>query len=224
MYRSSIPKSAREHVVERYTSREKKRTVYILRSKIVGMRLFRLSGELLFEYPLKNGFYHGTIFRWGLLGRMLSSKPYVDGEPHGISRQWSDDGKLLGTYTMTHGTGIEFWWTQREDGTIYPMTVRYMQDGQLHGFSWRINEDGTVFDEFHWVGGDWHGIERNWNRRGLLHRNSPRYYIRGEQVTKRQYERACADDPSLPKFRKADNEPKRKFPPEVAKFFKRKKP
>lgn len=82
---------------------------------------------------------------------------------------------------------------------------------------------GKLTEELHCQSGQPHGIERQWNARGRLRRGYPRYYLRGEQVNERRYERACAGDPSLPKFRQKDNEPKRKFPPEVAKFFKRKK-
>jgi len=210
-------------VVERYTSGEKKRTVYILKGRVIGTRLFRLSGELLFEHPLKNGFYHGTAFRWNFLGRMLSSKPYVDGKPHGIARQWSNERKLLGTCRMRHGAGTEFQWDERTDGTVYPTLARYMLNGHLHGFDWSINEDGILLDEDHWMDGGWHGIAREWNAKGRLRRGYPCYYLHGKRVNKRQYQRACASDSSLPKFRRVDNESKRKFPPEAAKFFKGKK-
>ncbi len=40
--------------------------------------------------------------------------------------------------------------------------------------------------------------------------------MNGKKVTKRQYLRACKDDPSLPQFREEDNKPSRTFPPEIA--------
>jgi hypothetical protein len=43
----------------------------------------------------------------------------------------------------------------------------------------------------------------------------PRYWVNNKQVTKREYLRACANHANLPPFRESDNQPRRKFPPEV---------
>lgn len=222
MYRSSIPKSARERVVAYYPDGAKQRAEYVMRGKVVGVRRFHKTGEPWSEIPLKDGVYHGTVYRWDIPGVLLSSEPFVNGLAHGLARQWSDDGKLIGSYEMKRGTGIDLWWGDC-DGKLSVSEVRYMKDGKRHGFEWWIGSDGKLTEELHCQNGEPHGIERLWNAQGRLRRGYPRYYLHGERMNKRRHERACASDASLPKFREADNEPKRKFPPEVAKFFKRKK-
>ena len=70
--------------------------------------------------------------------------------------------------------------------------------------------------ESHFAEGLEHGIQRDWDSTGRLRRGFPKYFINGEQVTKRQYLRAAKLDSSLPPFREEDNRPERQFPPEVA--------
>ncbi|HLF00527.1 MAG TPA: hypothetical protein VI547_01030, partial [Anaerolineales bacterium] len=188
---------------------------YLVRGRIVGIRRYKSDGVLVSEQPLKDGFYHGTVYRWGFSGTLILSRPYVAGKQHGKVWQWSDDGSLLGTYTMNHGTGIEIHWTQGGADSMLPRLVRPMRDGKLHGYEWWIDENEILSGELHWVDGQWHGIDRCWNAKGRLKRGFPKYYIHGQRVAKRQYTKACISDPTLPKFNPADNTPKRKFPPEV---------
>jgi hypothetical protein len=93
-----------------------------------------------------------------------------------------------------------------------------MKDGNPLGFEWWLNEDGkTISHERHWREGQWHGIERQWNGQGRLRRGYPRYWLGNERVSRAQYLRACGHDASLPKFRKAENLPRRSFPNEIRK-------
>jgi len=62
-------------------------------------------------------------------------------------------------------------------------------------------------------------IERKWNLEGRLRRGFPKYHVAGHQVTRRQYVKATAVDPSLPPFRKKEIHPRRKFPRVVAKHL-----
>jgi len=73
----------------------------------------------------------------------------------------------------------------------------------------------SVHQENHFSQNLQHGIQRRWNFNGKLKRGYPKYWVNDKQVSKRQYLRARATDPTLPPFRKADNLPRRKFPPEV---------
>lgn len=220
-YKSSIPKTAREHVVEKYPDGKKKRAEYRLRGKVVGIRCFFETGEPDFENGLKNGKKHGTEYVWYCPNLLSSSEPFVEGVAHGTVKQWSSDGKLIGTYRMTHGTGLDLWREQREDGSVYLSEVRSCKDGHCHGFGWDINEDQeSVHKELHFSSsGLWHGICREWNARGRLCRGYPQYYVNNKKVTKRQYLLACKDDPTLPPFRVEDNSPSRVFPPEIAKHL-----
>jgi antitoxin component YwqK of YwqJK toxin-antitoxin module len=216
VYRSSIPKEARERVVERHSNGSKKKAEYLVDDEIVGVREFTEAADLDYEFALKNGKKHGVEYRWSDPGGLLSAEPYANGFPHGTARQWSSDGKLIGTYTMVRGTGIDLWRGQQEDGSVYLAEVHYMKAGFPHGFEWYLREDqATVFIERHWQNGHLHGVEREWNSRGRLHRGYPRYYVNDDKVTKRQYLKACASDPTLPRWRAEDNDPARYFPAEI---------
>ncbi len=107
-YRSSIPKVARERVTATFEASQQKRIAeYILNGKLVGVRHFHETGELKYENPLRNGLLHGIVYRSDIPGKLLSAEPYFKGFPHGTASQWSDEGKLIGTYTMKQGTGID---------------------------------------------------------------------------------------------------------------------
>jgi hypothetical protein len=217
-YRSSIPKAAREYVTATFaTSPQKYKAECILNGEVVGIRHFHETGELEYECPLKNGVIHGIEYRSDTPGKLLSAEPYSNGFPHGAAKQWSESGELLGTYTMRHGTGIDLWWCEcTESGHPFLSEARYLKDGKRHGFEWWLNEDQqSAWQECHFWDGQMHGIERSWNAHGRLHRGYPRYWVKDVRMTKRQYLRECAKDPTLPPFCEVDNRPQRRFPPEV---------
>lgn len=219
-YKSSIPGTAREKVTERFPSGRKRKAEYRVGGKVVGIRYFFQSGEPEHECGLKEGKKHGVEYWW--LGGNLprSAEPFVDGLPHGLAKQWDQDGRLLGTYRMVRGTGIDLWRQRREDGSICLSEVLHLNGGHRHGFEWWLNEDQrTVYIERHWRESMWHGIYREWNEAGRLRRGFPQYFVSGAQVTKRQYLKACASDPTLPPFRQQDNSPSRAFPPKVVKHL-----
>ncbi|HEY1219217.1 MAG TPA: hypothetical protein VGF03_09790 [Bryobacteraceae bacterium] len=217
-YRSSIPKEAQERVTATFVASPRKyRAECVLSGKVVGIRHFHETGELEDECPLADGLIHGTEYRSDSPGHLTSAEPYYKGLPHGTARQWSHDGKLIGTYIMKHGTGLDLWWQEGLDnGQPYLSEARYYKDGKRHGFEWWLNEDQkSVWEESHFQADRSHGIERSWNCHGRLCRGCPKYWVNDVRVTKRQYLRACAKDPTLPPFREADNRPQRKFPKEV---------
>jgi hypothetical protein len=196
-YRSSIPKAARERVVATFVDGPEKYKVQCwLNGEVVGVRYFHKTGELEAEWPLKNGKTHGIVYRSDKPGKLLSADPCFDGKLHGKARQWSDDGKLIGTYTMRHGTGVDLWWQNSEHGVPHLAEARYLKDGFLHGFEWWWISPKLLIQETHFWVGRRHGIERYWNLMGRLHRGYPRYWINNERVSKRQYTRACTTDPT----------------------------
>jgi antitoxin component YwqK of YwqJK toxin-antitoxin module len=223
-FRSSIPRGARERVLSRHANGAVASAEYWLGGRLVGVRHFDPEGHLSFDCGMKDSRRHGTAYRLDLPGRLLSATPYSRGLEHGIARQWSDDGRLLGTYRMNHGTGIDLWW---DDGATCqgpscpsrgPLLaeVHYMRRGLPHGYEWWIDDDqSSVHWERHWRNGELHGIEREWNLRGRLRRGFPKYFVEGRQVARRQYLRSAAIDRSLPPVRKEDNLPSRRFPAEL---------
>lgn len=217
-YRSSIPQAAEERILATHVSGPRKyKAEYRLDGEVAGIRYFGEAGELQSEIPLKNGRTHGILYYFDQ-GLVTFSEPYSNGLAHGTAKQWSDEGKLIGTYTMRHGTGLDLWRCRRNCGTgsIYLSEARYLKGGMFHGFEWWLNEDPrSVHHETHFWKGQKHGIERDWNGEGRLRRGYPKYWVRGQQVTKRQYVRECLRDSALPPFREADNLPRRRLPPEV---------
>lgn len=218
-YRSSIPPCAQERVTQRHPDGTKAEAEYLLRRSVVGYRQWDTSGLLEHEVPLKRRRKHGIEY-WWTSGRLTFAEPWANDVPHGAARQWSCDGQLLGTYTMKRGTGIDLWRDQREDGSPYLAEAVYWKDGHWAGFQWFINEDQrTVYIERCWLNGQLHGVYREWDSRGRLDRGYPQYFVAGKQVTKRDYVKACAADPTLRPFREEDNEPARTFPPEIARHL-----
>jgi antitoxin component YwqK of YwqJK toxin-antitoxin module len=194
------------------------RVQYSVGKAVVGYRDFDADGELTRDSGLRDGRPHGTAYRLDTPGILLSATPYRNGVEHGIARQWSDDGRLIGSYRMRHGTGLDLWWgeTWTKPRRDYLAEVHSMLEGQPHGFEWWLDEDErSVFKERHWVNGILHGIERWWAG-GTLRRGFPRFHVRGQRVTRRAYERARQTDPSLPLFRPEDDQPRRDFPSAVA--------
>ena len=220
VYRSSIPKEARENVTERWEGK-KLCADYLVGGEKVGERTFFDTGDPQDERAFKEGRKHGFEYDWHSPGVLAFASHFVDGLEHGTARQWSQEGRLIGTYTMDHGTGIDLWRQPRselEDGSWYLGEVLYCRVGIPVGFCWRVNEDQeTVWWERHAVEGREHGIYREWNLHGRLRRGYPQYFLNGQKVRKREYVRACQSDPTLPIFRIEDNDPARTFPPEVAK-------
>ncbi|HEX4008297.1 MAG TPA: hypothetical protein VHX60_19145 [Acidobacteriaceae bacterium] len=224
-YRSSIPRNARERITATHLSGPQKfKAEYRLGGETVGVRFFHPTGELQFEYPLKNGVWHGTVYRADDPGMLTSAEPFRNGLAHGTARQWSPQGNLLGTYTMRGGCGVDLWWqcAHQGDKFVYLAEARYLKDGQLHGFEWWLTRDQRgVLDERHFWRDQLHGIERAWNSSGRLRRGYPRYWASGQRVTRRKYLRACETDPNLPRFREIDNQPARNFPAEVRRNLRR---
>jgi antitoxin component YwqK of YwqJK toxin-antitoxin module len=222
-FRTSIPRAAEECVRSRHHNGAKAAADYVLNGKIVGRRTFDSEGYVELDCGWRDDRRHGTTYRLDAPRRLVSATPYSCGVEHGVARQWGDDGRLLGTYRMHHGTGIDLWWheTWGKRRQRYLAEVHFMRRGQPHGFEWWINEDQvSVHEENHWKDGELHGIERNWNRRGRLTRDSPKYFVDGKQVTRRRYVRAAATDSSLPPFRDTENRPRRTFPPVIARHLK----
>ena len=217
-YKTSIPANAKPRPAIMCAGSSGKRVDYYLRGELVGTRHWD-EGKLELEIPLRNGLRHGIEYTWFFGDWLSSAEPFHEGKPHGVAKQWSAAGKLIGTYKIVHGTGIDLWRNAvdgRDEGPYYLSEVWYLQEGSRHGFNWWINEDQkTVSVERHYRQGDPHGIEREWNLRGRLKRGFPKYFVRGEQVDKRRYLRAAEQDATLPRFQLKDNRPQRTFPAEI---------
>jgi hypothetical protein len=218
-YISAIPEHAREEDItgKHGAGRGKVVKNYYLGRSYVGRRVYNKDGLLEHECSYKNGKRHGWEYQWNEEGGLSWALPYDNGREHGTARVWGGSGALLGSYTKDHGTGIDFWWIELE-GKAQLTEARVVVDNQMDGyeywFAWY--NPGVLRKEKWWSKGDLHGIEREWNDRGRLRRGFPKYWIHGEKVDKRAYDRAVKADTTLRPFRIEDNQPYRIFPPEVA--------
>src|ERR1700722_1847277 len=170
-YISGIPENAREVNI---TSRQgaglgKIVKNYYLGRNYVGQRVYGRNGLLEFECSYRNGKRHGWEYAWSHDGTLLSAEPFSNGIVHGTVRVWGESGALLGSYTMDHGTGVDFWWIELEGRAQLSearVVVENLMDGYEFWFAWF--NPGELQKEKWWSKGDLHGIEREWNKRGRL--------------------------------------------------------
>jgi antitoxin component YwqK of YwqJK toxin-antitoxin module len=206
-----IPPKAREKVVKRHSNGMKAVTLYYVNRKLVAHRSWNLLGNLAVEYSIRDNVKHGPFRRYHDNGAVSWATQFVRGKEHGVSRQYDENGGPIGTYRMTHGTGVDLWYTAPGELS----EERYVRDGKWNGFErwWNSNQ---VWQETHFKDDLEHGIKRAWNDHGRLRRGYPQYFINGLRVTKRRYLRACRKDTSLPIYRKEEDNPKR-TPPKLRK-------
>lgn len=59
-------------------------------------------GQLKAEYPIKNGFYEGTVKEWHPNGKPLAETEFVKGERVGKNREWTEAGLLYRERVYDH--------------------------------------------------------------------------------------------------------------------------
>jgi antitoxin component YwqK of YwqJK toxin-antitoxin module len=212
-YRSVIPKAAREVVDKSYADGMKEESSYFRGEELIGHRIWGEDGRtVLWEYRLKDGRKHGNELRFDGHGRILSIEPFRNGVAHGVARQFASDGSLLVFYTMRNGVGLDLWCY--DDGPL--AEEHYFPDtGQLGYNRWWNDDNISVHGEESWIDGSgWHGIHREWNHKRRLCRGFPKFYVRGQQLTKKQYLRLCETDASLPPYTAEQDQPYRALPAE----------
>src|SRR5690242_8735464 len=215
--RRSIPLSAKERTIRpfRQTRNGSGGAIWFrdvecrVKGRLVGTRHYDEFDRLIIERPMWRGKKHGIELTWDEQGHLEFAEPFVDGIPHGTARQYQA-GRLIGTYTLRHGTGFDIWRTLAARGALYVSEVWSMRNGRLHGVEWQCNHDGrTVWREAHWRNGQLHGVEREWNEHGRLSRGFPRYWIEGNRISKRKYLTASRDDLTLPQILSSEHKPRR---------------
>ena len=104
--------------------------------------------------------------------RVLYAEPFVAGLLHGWAKQYSSSGHLLMECPFVRGTGTDFWCT--DNGALseeHPLV-----GGKPSGVERWWGGARAVYEETHWLDGEWHGPRRHW-RDGRL---ELRCFIRGE--------------------------------------------
>lgn len=89
-------------------------------------------GTLRITGTLVDGVPHREFRQWHPNGTLSELTTYKNGVPDGTSYHWNSEGNLLGTYTITDGTGTQVMW----------------------------NDDGSIAAEFDFVDGKWNGLHR----------------------------------------------------------------
>ena len=90
--------------------------------------------------------------------------------PDGIGKQWDKTGKLILTYEIKNGTGIQKHWSEEQG----------------------IGADISL------VKGTFTGRQRTYFRDGTIIGDT--YWIKNRQVSKKKYIEACKKDPTLPRY------------------------
>jgi hypothetical protein len=222
-YKSSIPADAAEVVEERHPAGVKKSASYFVGRERVGYREWGEDGGLEFEYAMRGGVKHGYEYRFYPDGQLLEKESYRHGSLHGVGRQWSEDGRLLVTWKLANGTGLDLW-CDTLTGTLAEEHY-WPKEGEPGCTRLWNGDERTVCQEYFYAAGKgYHGIWREWNARGRLRRGFPRYYVSDRRVTERQYLRAGVGDPTLPPYRPEDHDPHRELPAAYLAQRKRRKP
>lgn len=210
-YKSPIPKTAREVVDKSYDDGAKDESSFFAGRKKIGCRVWWDDGDLLCEFGLKDGHKHGNELYFDPDGQLSAVQPFRNGRAHGTAKQFASDGSVLVSYVLRNGVGMDLWCG--ENGTLAE-ELYWPDDGEL-GYQRFWNEDGkTIYFEKSWTNGGSHGIHRRWNDKGKLCRGFPKFFIKNEQVTKKQYLRGCESDPLLPEYRPEQDRPSRTLPAE----------
>jgi antitoxin component YwqK of YwqJK toxin-antitoxin module len=220
--RQSIPEEAIARVYQTYRNGRPKWIHYYVGEELVGKRYFNPDGEIGMELAYSDIAMRGENDQLDSRSKLISATPFYDGFEHGTAYQWAKDGRLIGTYTMEHGTGTDLWWNELMNCDVILAEARQIVKSLWHGYEWWFYsiQPSQMWIEKQWFAGNLHGIEREWNLKARLSRGWPKYWIHGKQVDKRKYLRAAAKDPTLPAFRPENNHPRREFPPEVAQHLK----
>lgn len=222
IYRSSIPRGSNEKIIQRHANGAKSVCHYFKNRKKVGVRFFDEDGLMELEQGIKNGRVHGNQYEW-FSGKLVFFEKIKNGKAHGIAKQWSSEtGKLIGSFKMNKGNGIDLWWSDWP-GQVHLADAFFYKNGKPHGVEWHFDYNESVNIEKQWFNGKWHGIYRCWKNSRTLDKGYPKFFIENKQVTKAQYLKACQNDPTLPKYKSAEDRAFRKFPESLKPHLRRKK-
>jgi hypothetical protein len=131
-------------------------------------RFYYRNGQIRMENREVGGQLHGLCRTWHYNGQLAEEQRYFQGLLHGTSQQWNESGRLLGSFTMNHGTGRQRYWHQ----------------------------NGKLRLEINSFNGKFFGRTRTWLRDGTLVQEI--YYISNVDVTRAAYLKAARKHPDWP--------------------------
>ncbi len=203
----SIPAGATEKVTRRDELGRKTASEFWLRGRRVGRAYWDPDGSGCVAVGLKNRMPVGYQVSYHDDGTVYAER-FVEGVLHGVAKQFAPDGRLLLASPFMRGTGTDFWCDDR--GRLaeeHPLVA-----GKPSGTErWWCEDQRSVYSETEWLSGEWHGVTRHWTN-GRLDRGFPKFFVRGERVSKRDYAKIARGDPSLPPYRQDADSPVRTLP------------
>lgn len=164
-------------------------------------------------------FEHKDGVRHGLYvslydGELSQVTQYVNGLEHGQSKQY-DEGKVIGTYTLDMGTGVDLWF--ESEGVL--AEERHLKNGKVHGVErwWDGHSNQMITREAYYFEGLLHGIERQWSYNDddvlVLDEGYPKYWVENNEVSYDGYIRLSSHDQTLVKYSARDHDAQRTPPP-----------
>jgi antitoxin component YwqK of YwqJK toxin-antitoxin module len=202
-----------EVIEGRHPNGTKQVACYVIDGEKVGCREWDEDGQLLAEVPMRGGVRHGNVAYFYPGGQLEEMQPYRHGQMHGTGRQWSEDGRLLVTWQLNRGTGLDLW-CDSGTGTLAEEHYWPREGGLGYGRDWNVDEKTIHEEYFYALGRGYHGVWREWAGRGGLRRGFPHFYVNDRKVSKLQYLKACQGDPTLPPYRPEEDDPHRALPAE----------
>jgi hypothetical protein len=201
-YRSMLPKGAKV----RESAKHARNFEHVVRGR-VRLRSYAVEGEHP-SYAVQidaAGRMHGREREWFPDGRLKYDAGWIHGKQHGLQRQWDERGRLIVRTRFVRGTGLDAWCSHRDRLG----ETREMKDGHRHGFERLWASSRTLWREAHFENGREHGIVREWRGARLTKKQ---YFVAGERVDRRAYERARRADPTLPALDPRFDRPTRRRP------------
>ncbi|MGH2396163.1 MAG: toxin-antitoxin system YwqK family antitoxin [bacterium] len=187
-----------------------------LDTRALGQLNWSSDGRLLHERRFDaQGRVHGIETERDESGRVVWCATWVDGSMHGPAVQFDDRGRPVLVTHFVRGCGTDIW---ASCGKV--TELRELVDGVPHGLE-RWGDPRRPWEEGSFFAGQRHGIFREWKSDGTLRKGFPRYYVNGNQVSRRAYDAARASDPSLPPYVARKDLNKRRLPRAVREAFER---
>lgn len=209
------------------------------RNSLVAREIYR-HGTLIKRELFKNGLLHGIQRSWYRNGVLKDESPYRDNIRDGMFRHWDEQGRLVGQYSLTQGTGTlriysstgeliqeESFKDNRYNGLAMKCyesrkdrSFVWYRDSKLIGNGYSFFADGLLqtlssFSD----AGEMHGPYVRFDHEGKVLEKL--WFIHGEQVSEEGYTKAAAITPSLPAHIEEVAFYRENVPPDIKKLFNR---
>ncbi len=216
---SNIPAGAAERDLPvRPGSAFDKRLGYFAGEQLVGERFFYDNKQVQSELVLGVGGRNGICRTWHPNGQPRSLIPYRNGSIDGTAKQWSSDGKLLGSFQMIGGTGMEIVWNEK--GAIYSITsycqgkksglmtkyfpsgsiqsVQTYKDDRMEGLGYLFHSSRAVRQVATFKDDGVIGPLLILDEAGKPVSGTPTWHFEGKAISREEYEHLRIASPSLP--------------------------